>query len=190
MAIEVEQKFPLDDMAAVEHELKELGTRLGKSQAQVDCYFAHPQRDFAETDEAFRLRRVGALTYLTFKGPKLDATSKTRQEIEVPLASGDQPASDAAELFEALGFRRVLEVRKDRRNASLEWQGFKVEVALDHVVDLGDFVELEITADEQSRDDALSSLNALAKRLNLSKSERRSYLELLLEHQAQHEGEG
>lgn len=92
MNYEVEQKFWVDDLRAVERELAQLGVRLGEVIEQVDCYFAHPARDFAETDEALRIRRSGSDCFLTYKGPKIDATTKTRQEIEIPLPQGEGAA--------------------------------------------------------------------------------------------------
>ena len=73
------------------------------------------------------------------------------------------------------------EVRKHRRTFDLAWQGYEVEAALDEVAGLGHFVELEISADEQTLDAARAALASLATRLALGGSERRSYLELLLE---------
>ena len=109
MAIEVEQKFRVDDLAALQRRLAELGARPGETQIQVDCYYAHPTRDFAATDEALRLRRIGPSNYITYKGPKLDETTKTRREIEIPLPAGGAAAAQAAELLEVLSFRKVLE---------------------------------------------------------------------------------
>jgi adenylate cyclase class 2 len=52
---------------------------------------------------------------------------------------------------------------------------------LDDVERLGTFVELEIIADEEHIERAKKQLERLAQELELSKPERRSYLELLLE---------
>ena len=82
MPIEVEQKFPVADRAALDRQLAALGFVPRDAELQVDQYFAHPARDFARTDEALRIRRVGQFNYITYKGPKLDATTKTRREIE------------------------------------------------------------------------------------------------------------
>jgi len=49
-------------------------------------------------------------------------------------------------LLEALGFRRVAEVRKRRRKAKVSWRGRDIEAALDDVDRVGRFVELEIVA--------------------------------------------
>lgn len=180
MAIEVEQKFRVADTDGLRRQLLALGASSGQTDLQVDSYFAHPQRDFARTDEALRLRRVGSRNYVTYKGPKLDASTKTRREIEIELESGERAAHDAAKLLEALAFQPVADVCKRRDHFTLSWQGRPIGVSLDHVESLGDFVELEIMADPHNVDEARTAIASLAGRLNLSNSERRSYLELLL----------
>jgi adenylate cyclase class IV len=52
MLYEVENKFPVPDLAAVEQRLSAFGAQFGEAIEQVDHYFAHPVRDFAQTDEA------------------------------------------------------------------------------------------------------------------------------------------
>jgi adenylate cyclase class IV len=129
---------------------------------------------------------------ITWKGPRLDATAKTRREIELPLAEGAALGAAGAvagapatldrwtELLEALGFRRVREVTKRRRLATVEWQQETIEVALDHVAGLGDFVELEMLADTAGITAAAACIESLAQELGCTKPERRSYLEMLL----------
>ncbi len=180
MTYEVEQKFPLRDAADVESRLAALGGFFSDPFEQVDRYFAHPARDFAQTDEALRIRRTGDENRITYKGPKLDATTKTRHELELPLAPGAQAAEDFSTLLLALGFRRVAEVKKRRRSMMLSWQGIEVQVVLDEVERVGRFVELEIAADASRVDAAKACLASLAQTLGLASSERRSYLELLL----------
>lgn len=181
MAIEVEQKFRVADVTALEARLAALGAAPGSTESQVDSYFAHPQRDFAQSDEALRLRRVGQHNYVTYKGPKLDATTKTRHEIELALPSGEDAAADAAKLLELLDFGRVADVCKRRVHYTLNWKGGQVGVVLDHIEGLGDFVELEVMASPANVDAARDAISSLAGRLELCNSERRSYLELLLE---------
>ncbi|HTQ40212.1 MAG TPA: class IV adenylate cyclase [Pirellulales bacterium] len=180
MHIEVEQKFPLEDVAGVERRLCALGAREEDVVEQVDQYFNHPARDFAQTDEALRLRSVAADNFITYKGPKLDATTKTRREIELPLPSGSAMAADFARLLESLGFRPVGIVRKTRRRFSVPWQGKSIEAAVDQVDGLGQFLELELLATETDLDAAKSSIASLASAVGLFRNERRSYLELLL----------
>src|SRR3954463_14585181 len=85
MLWEVEQKFRLADVQAAEAKLAQLGAQFDDSIEQVDRYFNHPACDFSQTDEALRLRQVGAENFITYKGPRVDATTKTRQELELPL---------------------------------------------------------------------------------------------------------
>jgi adenylate cyclase class 2 len=189
---EVEQKYPLADVPAVEVALARLGATWHGTAGQVDRYFNHPSRDFAITDEALRLRRTDDTLAITWKGPRLDATAKARREIELPLAEAAVPAAAGAEvavpatldrwteLLGALGFRQVLEVAKRRRLATVAWQGAAIEIAIDHVAGLGDFVELELQADAAGIAAAAARVESLARELGCTNPERRSYLEMLL----------
>jgi adenylate cyclase class 2 len=178
MKLEIEQKYPAPERAAVEARLAALGVSLAPAIVEIDQYFAHPARDFAQTDEALRIRRAGERCILAYKGPKLGAVGKARREIEVPVDPTDEKA--LTELLAALGFQAVAQVQKDRQSGHFSWQGRSMTVALDSVTGLGSFVELETFADEAEVDAAQQSLSALAAELGLSGSERRSYLELLL----------
>ena len=186
---EVELKFAVSGRAALERRLVEMGGRLAEPQEQVDRYFAHPCRDFAQTDEALRLRRVGDSVAITWKGPRIDAATKTRREIELELAplpaalDAGPTLSSWTELLEALGFRRVMEVAKRRQPLRLVWQGAEVDVALDTVAGLGEFLELEIMAAEGEVPAARARLESLAQEIGLGATERRSYLELILQSQ-------
>jgi len=189
---EVEQKYRVAGGRAIEDRLAGLGARWHGTTEQVDRYFNHPSRDFAVTDEALRLRSTAVGVAITWKGPRLDATAKTRREIELPLALAAVPAAAEAlaavpatldrwtELLEALGFRQVREVAKRRRLATVAWEGAAIEVALDHVAGLGDFVELELQAEPACIAVAAARIESLARELGCTNPERRSYLEMLL----------
>jgi len=180
MTLEVELKFHLPDEVSLRQQLTSLNVTWHDPQVQVDCYFNHPARDFAQTDEALRLRKSGDHNVITYKGPKLDVLTKTRREIELAIAAGDAGLAQFGELLEALGFRRVAEVKKLRTAASCTWQGWPVEIAIDRVDRVGQFVELEIQAEESNLSAARQAILDLATQLQLTESERRSYLHLLL----------
>ena len=162
MPYEVEMKFPVADLATLQSRLAGLGATIAAPQSEVDVYFAHPARDFAKTDEALRIRRKGSFNFITYKGPKIDAATKTRREIELPLPPGEQAAQAWTELIEALGFAPVGEVRKSRRKAHVDWQGRSVEISLDEVAGLGVYVELELIAEADGLDAARSNILSLA----------------------------
>jgi adenylate cyclase class 2 len=180
MHYEVEQKFPVGDLAELEARLIALGARLDAPLEQRDRYWAHPCRDFAQTDEALRIRQLGTRYLVTYKGPKIDTTTKTRREIELPLADSPHGIAQWIELLEALGFQSVAEVRKLRQPGHLTWQDAEIEIALDRVDHVGTFVEFELMADAEGLDGATSRILSLAAALELAGAERRSYLELLL----------
>jgi len=180
MKYEVEQKFPVDDLADVQSRLTELGAAISSPQEEWDLYFVHPVRNFARTDEALRIRRKKDFYAITYKGPKIDQTTKTRHEIELPLGDTAEVALQWVELLKALGFSPLAEVRKSRRKAWVKWDNRQVEVSLDRVEQLGAFVELELVVEPAELEAAKAVVASLAERLGLRNSERRSYLELLL----------
>jgi adenylate cyclase class 2 len=145
---------------------------------QVDTYYDAPHRDFARTDEAIRLRREstpdGDRARLTYKGPLVDAESKTRRELETGV--GD--AETVAALLAALAFAPVATVRKERERFTLD--GYVV--ALDAVDGLGEFVEVEREVEEGAVADAREGATALLRDLGLDPDDgvRTSYLGLLL----------
>jgi adenylate cyclase class 2 len=174
VSFEVEAKAYAADLKAIEKELIENGAKFVSKGEQKDTYFNHPNRDFADTDEALRIREVKGKTYFTYKGPKMDPVSKTREEIEIEV---DDPES-AREFLLKLGFNVVRIVKKLRT----KYQLGDFEVCLDDVEGLGQFVEIEASCDDQEKIDNLrESILRTLKSLNLTKTERKSYLELLFE---------
>jgi adenylate cyclase class 2 len=178
---EVELKFPVPDLQTLRRHMERIGACPGETIEQVDTYLAHPVRQFAETDEAFRIRAVGEENRLTYKGPLVDPLAKTRREIEVRLESGAAVFGKTLEMLRLLGFRVVREVRKRRTGLTLHYAGRDVELTLDDVAGLGTFAELETLVEDDQTGPARDDLLRLADELGLSGQERRSYLQLLIE---------
>src|SRR5438067_2382661 len=175
--LEVEVKYRTADHARLEQQLRRWSARLAEDREDADAYFNAPHRDFAKTDEAFRVRRIGPKNFVTYKGPKTDAQTKTRREIEVALADGPAAADQFQELLTALGFRAVAVVRKRRRVFDLARDGFTLHVCLDDVTGVGQYAEVEIVAPEAELDRAKAAVLRVAVDLGLTEMERRSYLE-------------
>ncbi len=178
--LEVEAKYRWTDGPAIEAQLREWGATLIADRAEADHYLNAPDRDFARTDEALRLRRIGQENFLTYKGPRRDRTTKTRTELEVPCPPGDARAAAYLKLFEHLGYRAVAVVRKHRRIYELIRDDLTMHVCFDDVEGVGRFVELEIVAEEAGAAKALELLARTASELRLGPTEPRSYLEQLL----------
>ena len=184
MQYEVEQKFRLGDQAeSILARILELGaTEIGEVQ-QADHYFNHPVRDFATTDEALRIRSVGDKNWLTWKGPKIDQITKTRREIEPALGDGSKTADEISEVLTILGFQSVAVVRKSRKQFELVRHGLRFEFALDRVDGVGEFLEIELLADQDQLAAAQQALKSLSDEIGLSDTsvERKSYLGMLLD---------
>lgn len=180
MPLEVEQKYRVTDPAALRARLAELGATFGAPLTQVDAYYNHPSRDFAATDEALRIRSVGDRNFVTYKGPKLDRTVKTRRELELPLADGPAAAASYGELLTLLGFRPTAVVTKRRSSTGLHWNSTHYEVCWDEVDGLGSFLEIELVVDDAGAAEARQRITALEAALQLASIERRSYLAMVL----------
>ncbi|WP_226041328.1 class IV adenylate cyclase [Natrinema sp. DC36] len=180
---EVEVKVPAD-LEAVRDRLEALEATPRGAVVQVDTYYDAPHREFAETDEALRIRSerpedAPDETRVTYKGPLVDDESKTREEAETSVA--DRETMDA--ILANLGFEPAATVRKDRERFTLE--GYTV--TLDSVDDVGEYVEVETDVDgeaelEAAREGAYDVLERLG--LDPDDQLRTSYLGLLLESEA------
>lgn len=175
--IEVEVKAKIDGFSEMEEKLEKIGATKTKEEFQEDIYFNSPVVDFAKTDEALRIRTTkendNTNIFITYKGPKIDKKSKTRHEIEM----GIEDSQKCSEVFEAIGFKRVRTVRKNRKYYSYE----NFEISLDDVEGLDPYMEIEIAlGDSEDYNEAQNSIFELFEKLGITDGfERTSYLELL-----------
>lgn len=182
MSFEVEVKYRSVDHDRLRRLLIEAGGDEIHPVEQEDLYLSHPSRDFAQTHEAFRLRRIGDDNRITYKGPRFPGPTKTREEIELPVERGERAFRDLARLFENLGFRPVAAVRKRRTAFHVSCLPHDIEVTLDRVEGLGDFAEIEAIADDEADlPSAQAAILKLAGTLGLEQVEPRSYLRMILE---------
>lgn len=133
---------------------------------EEDVYYSSPIKDFKETDEALRVRYSEGNAILTYKGPKIDKISKSREEIEI-LVSGDIES-----LLQKLGFNKFMNVRKNRK--VYQYKEFKLSI--DNVESLGEYIEVELKSENKADVEKIGNLFDVL----FLDSERRSYLELLL----------
>ena len=188
--IEVEVKLALTDSKRVEQKLRKDGFVLQKIVRETDTYFNGVDRDFRKTDEALRVRKTEVLknvtdlsetdilsehfteqsvtendsqiqSFVTYKGPKLEETSMTRKELEIPI----EDDAVMSELLVALGYHPVPSVIKCRK----------------YLV-LGEYLELEILVEqEEDRQQALQQIEERLLSLGYSMQDmtRISYLSML-----------
>jgi adenylate cyclase class 2 len=173
---EVEVKVPAAH-ETVRPRLAALDAESRGTVVQRDTYYDAPHRTFAETDEALRIRRVHhetgeEETLVTYKGPLVDADSKTRREHETGV-DDDETFDD---LLRALGFEPAAVVEKERERFRVG----EYTVTLDAVTDLGEFVEVETESTDV--DAAREGVFDVLRDLDVDPTDqvRTSYLGLLL----------
>jgi len=141
LAVEIEAKMRLSDVAGLEQRLRAAGAELVIDLLEVNTFFDTPTGDLKAADEGLRVRLETSTdgshveATITHKGPRAHGRIKTRSENEVIVAD----ANGAAQLLIALGYVSVLSFEKRRRRWKLD--GCRVE--MDTLPYLGDFVEIE-----------------------------------------------
>ena len=185
--IEVEIKLPLrrqektEETGRIAEVLCSMGFRKAARFRQRDTYFDNAAGEIRGGGKALRIRETedlmkGIVTAeLNFKGPRMDQVSMTRQELETEVGQ----AETGRRILAALGFSPVLpEVVKERT----EYRREEITAALDRVEGLGDFLELEILADEETENGkVLQKLEELLGELGYQMGDTvtRSYLSML-----------
>ncbi|MDH5404188.1 MAG: class IV adenylate cyclase [Candidatus Heimdallarchaeota archaeon] len=171
--IEYEMKFQANH-DLIRQLLQNEGGKFIEIEENIDIYYRHPSRDFGQTDEALRIRQIQDKFELTYKGPKLMKSTKTRFEANVKLFDSSMDT-----ILIHLGFSVTGKVIKTRE----KWLLNNVTISLDSVKGFGEYVELEIIADEfNEREVVIQRLHQIAKKINLdiSKEITTSYLEMVL----------
>ena len=175
--IEVEVKAKIENFEDIEKKLKNLGAKKSKNEFQEDIYFNSPIVDFAQTDEALRIRTTieknNKNRFITYKGPKIDSKSKTREEIEISI----EDSAKCSKIFENIGFKKVRSVKKNRQYYTYK----NFEISLDDIEGLDPYMEIEIALDDgQDYNEAQEQIFNLFSKLDITDNfERTSYLELL-----------
>ncbi|HZZ80142.1 MAG TPA: class IV adenylate cyclase [Gemmataceae bacterium] len=177
--LEIEMKFPVADFGPVVAKLRAWNASAQPTIEEADRYFNAPDRDFARTDEAFRLRSIGNENRVTYKGPKQGGPTKTRTEIEIGLEAGNVGADKFCRMVQHLGYRPTAVVQKRRTIYEFQRSGFDLQACLDEVETLGKFIEVEIVAEPARKDDAQTVLLEVVRELALPAAEPRSYLEMV-----------
>ncbi|MBR4751712.1 MAG: class IV adenylate cyclase [Thermoguttaceae bacterium] len=190
--LEIEMKFRVDDSTAYERLLREtLGVEPGAPTTESDVFFTNEALGFPNRGKSLRIRRRGNYLAATFKGPRLDSETKTREEIELTLVDEapvvdeettrrvDQARADWIKFYGRLGFLPYGEVVKTRRRARATYEERPFEITLDYVEGLGFFTELETTAEKSEFDAAKGVVLSLAQKLGLRDAVTQSYLSLV-----------
>jgi adenylate cyclase class 2 len=132
---EVEIKFAVPDLKALEKNLKQLGFKCETpSTHEVNTLYDFPGQKLRRKGEILRLRKYGDKWKLTHKSKGKAGRHKSRDEAETAISDGKQ--MDA--ILRTLGFAPVFVYEKFRS----EWSDGQGQVVLDHTP-IGDIAEIE-----------------------------------------------
>lgn len=135
MARELEVKFLISDLQALQDKLEDLGAMLRQPRTfELNLRFDTPDGKIAHAKQVLRLRK-DRLSWLAFKGPSQDEESaRLRQELEFSVSDFEA----ARALLEALGYQVSIVYEKYRALYELD----DLEISLDELP-YGSFVEIE-----------------------------------------------
>ncbi len=193
--IEVEIKVRISNPELMRIKFKKNQGVYKFSLVHEDTYFNMPKglRDFKQTDEALRLRKSLKFNinedkkdedieyFLTYKGKKIDISTKTREEIDLII----EDLEKMKKILNILGFQKVLTVKKERELYEFEFKNYSIEALIDYLPILKQhFIEVEYLTDslekiEESQKILFDFLNLLG--IKKEESISKSYLELITE---------
>ena len=136
--LETEIKLPVGDPVQIRRKLARLGFRINSRRAfESNLVLDTPQRTLRRRGELIRIRTVGRLSLITYKGPVRRTRHKSREELET--SAGD--AATLLAIFERLGYEPLFRYEKYRTTFSKPGN-HDGEITLDETP-IGVFLELE-----------------------------------------------
>lgn len=135
---------------------------------QVDTYYTRPDRDFMAEQypyEWLSIRRRGGKALINYKHfyPEQEEIHAYGDEFETMI---DDPEK-TERIFRALGMRELVTVEKTRTTYLLD-DAF--EIAVDDVIHLGTFIEIEALKDFGGVDETRAALRNIVDRLGLQET--------------------
>lgn len=182
MNFEIEKKAHLKDPVAAEKKLLEAGKFAGEA-VKEDCYYlirrkAEKKIDM-KNDPIFRIRVVGERCWISAKKRTFRGKTEINEEAEIPAGRPDETIW----FFETyLGLTPFVRKRKKTRLFKID----DINVEINHVENLGCFLEVEIQKESLDRDEEktiLERIDSIFKLLEISEEdvEPKYYIEMLME---------
>lgn len=170
--LEVECKVKLEDsqISELRERIKKIA-KYKKGGTKKDDYFAIQEKGYPK--KAFRIRAMGDELEVCFKKWKtnlwypnaLNPQVVVKQEFEFTL-EGKEEANDLIALFKDLGFNEW--VKKIKKNETYSYnQEKKLSIELNHVKNLGWFMEMEYLCQERESKKAIKLITKVLKELKI-----------------------
>ena len=193
--IEVEIKVRIENPDLMRKKFKENQGSYKFSLIHEDTYYNMPKnlRNFKQTDEALRIRKslkynkdeIGneheSNYYLTYKGKKIDTSTKSREEIDLKI----EDIEKMRRILTILGFQEILTVKKERELHEFEFKNHSIEALIDYLPILKQyFIEVEYLTESSNKiEETKEILFDFLSILGIQKEESitKSYLELIFD---------
>lgn len=165
--LEVETKVKLEDsqIPKLRKKIKQIAKFKKKGQ-KADDYFAIQKKGYPK--KAFRFRTTKDGVEITFKKHLKKYWTKevvVKKEFEFTL-KGKEEKKDILELFSDFGFKEW--VRKVKRNETYIYKANKnISIEINHVKNLGYFIEMEYLCQKNDVKKAIKALTNLLKELEI-----------------------
>lgn len=165
--LEVETKVKLEDsqIPKLRKKIKQIAKFKKKGQ-KADDYFAIQKKGYPQ--KAFRFRTTKDGVEITFKKHLKKYWTKevvVKKEFEFTL-KGKEEKKDILELFSDFGFKEW--VRKVKRNETYIYKANKnISIEINHVKNLGYFIEMEYLCQKNDVKKAIKALTNLLKELEI-----------------------
>ena len=135
MPTEIEVKFKLDDRAALQRKLHDLGGERLYAETFEDNMVLDRRGELRTKGALLRVRKFGKYALVTYKGAMaFEGGIKSREEVQTGVESFEL----AIQLFDSLGYKPVFRYQKYRE----VWHVRDTEVVLDRTP-IGDYFEIE-----------------------------------------------
>lgn len=152
--IEVELKYPLYNAEELRKHLNDIAKPEKEGDFQKDTYYIPKHRNFLQKkpiSEWLRIRestKGNSVNYKRWHNDSGKAVSCDEYETKV------DDISKLKKIFEKLDLKEIIVVEKTRYS----WSYKDTHIAIDHVKDLGDYIEIEAKGKFKSIDDAKQHL--------------------------------
>jgi len=179
--IEVEKKAYLRNNQVLQN-IKDIAEYKGYS-VKTDRYYGPGSKEVVNLyhDPVFRLRKENQQQILTFKEKSFIENTEVNQEHEIDLSH--IPQKDLEKFFSYLGYKPFIDKNK---NSHLYYirnkNGYPVSIEHNHIESLGEFIEIEILAQQESEVPAVHRIiEELFQELGIKDEdiEKRYYIDLL-----------
>lgn len=173
--MELEAKFRAPEIERVEEDVKRAGFELVGEKHQIDHYYIVGETDDDGTRHYFRVREDDHAGEHSIDYHRVLSELETA-ETELSINSAD----DAMEILTLLGHEVKCVVDKDRT----EYAKDEVLITMDHIEELGDFVEIEL--DGELSEETERTFEDLIDQFDLNDANRvtqQGYPELILQHE-------